>query len=82
MYGPAPKFPPRRGTPVVMQRWMLLRSSGPVLNSQPLSTAASRASAAAVRAGMRPSGGSTISDVRSVNVTSIMPIELLVDQAM
>ena len=65
-----------------MQRWMLLRSSGPVLNSQPRSTAATRARAAGVSAGIRPFGGSTISEVRSVNETSTIPIELLVDHAM
>ncbi len=80
--GPAPKFPPNRGTPVVMHRWMLLKSSGPVLPCHPAATASCRRRASGVTRGIRPSGGSTTSEVLLSNTRSTIPRELLVDDPM
>ena len=65
-----------RGIPGVTQRARGLRSSGPAGSRSRAVNAASLSTAAGVRAGSLPSGGSTICDVRLSNSRSTMKLEL------
>ena len=65
-----------RGIPGVTQRARVLRSSGPAGSRSRAAIAASLATAAGIRVGSFPSGGSTICDVRLSNSRSTMKLEL------